>query len=493
LLAGAVAIAFRRTLEIAEHARGELYAVAHARGAAGLAGMLVLGAVAAGFSLWLVQRFAPEAAGSGIPHLKAVLHHLRPLRWRRVLPVKFLSGAAAIGAGLALGREGPTVQMGGSVGQMTAGWLAANPRERQVLVAAGAGAGLAAAFNAPLAGVLFVLEELQGHFAPGVLTAAFVASFVADLATRFALGQNPIFRVDLGAAPPLADLPWFLCVGILAGVLGVAFNRGLLGSLRLFEWLEARTRRLPSFWPAAAVGAAVAAVGWALPGALGGGGPLVAAAFAGQTTLAALAGLLALRYALTMVSYGTGTAGGIFAPLLVLGAQLGVLTAGLGGRWIADPSPATAFAAVGMAALFTAVVRAPLTGIVLLLEMTADYAFVLPLLGASFAAYGVANLLGDQPIYEALLERDTLRASGDAELEAALFVEHVVEPGSRFDGRRIGELGLPPGALVVTVHRGHAVLVPDRDTRLTAGDRLRTLIAPQAAGAAGLLHSGTRA
>ncbi|HEY4588013.1 MAG TPA: chloride channel protein, partial [Thermoanaerobaculia bacterium] len=160
LLAGLVASVFRITLESLDRARDALFAAAHRMPQPwGLLLVIAVCGTGAGAALWLVRRFAPETSGSGIPHLKAVLHRLRGMRWRRVLLVKFASGTLGIGAGLALGREGPTVQMGGSVGQMVSGWLRSNARERHILVAAGAGAGLAAAFNAPLAGVLFVLEE----------------------------------------------------------------------------------------------------------------------------------------------------------------------------------------------------------------------------------------------------------------------------------------------------------------------------------------------
>src|SRR5436190_7770689 len=487
LMSGLLAVAFRRSLELAEGLRGRLLEFSHTF-AAGLLVPLVACALAAASALWLVQRFAPEAAGSGIPHLKAVLHHTRGMRWWRVLPVKFGSGLLAIGSGLALGREGPTVQMGGAIGQMCSRWLKVRPHERQVLIAAGAGAGLAAAFNAPLAGVLFVLEELQGDFAPGVLTASFVASICADLVTRLLLGQSSIFRVADTVAPALSSLPLFLVLGVVAGLIGVAFNRCLLASLNLFAF----TARWPRGSAALAVGAAIGAVGWFLPETLGGGARLVDHAIAGDLGLAAVAGLLALRFIMTMASYGCGTAGGIFAPLLVIGAQTGLLTALLGRRVFASGAPTEGFAVVGMAALFTAVVRAPLTGIVLLLEMTANYAFMLPLLAACFTAYGVANLLADQPIYEALLERDTLRGQDVPELEATLMVEHTIRPGAPFDGLRVGDLGLPPGCLIVTVRRGTRTEVPHRDTRLEAGDRVSAVIAPQGAAAVAMLRHGSQ-
>lgn len=488
LVAGLVAVAFRRALDAVEDLRAGLQQFAHIHDGAGFAVLVSATALAAGLALWMVQRLAPESAGSGIPHLKAVLHRLRGMRWWRILPVKFFSGVFAIGSGMALGREGPTVQMGGAIGQMCSRWLRVNPRERQALIAAGAGAGLAAAFNAPLAGVLFVLEELQGDFAPGVLTASFVASITADLVARFLFGQSPLFHVADMAAPALSNLPLFLVLGVACGLLGVAFNRSLLYSLNLF----AHTAKWPRGSSALAVGAVIGAVGWFLPETLGGGTRLVDHALVGDLGVAALAGYLALRFAMTMMSYGTGTAGGIFAPLLVIGAQAGSLTALLGRSWLSAGDQTDAFAVVGMAAMFTAVVRAPLTGIVLLLEMTANYAFMLPLLAACFTAYGVANALGDQPIYEALLERDALRGQDAPELEGTLMVEYRVRPGATYDGRRVGDLGLPAGSLIVTVRRRGHTIVPRSDTVLEAGDQISAVVAPGAASAAIHLREGTQ-
>jgi CIC family chloride channel protein len=491
ILAGLTASAFRLALDAADRLRNGLFHFAHTLPAwRGLPLAAALCGGAAGAALWLVRRFAPETAGSGIPHLKAVLHRLRGMKWRRVLLVKFASGLLGIGSGLALGREGPTVQMGGAVGQMVSQLLRGNARERHTLIAAGAGAGLAAAFNAPLAGVIFVLEELRRDFAPGALTGAFVASVTADVVERLLLGQSPVFHVASPPVPPLSSLPLFLALGLFAGLLGVAFNRALLASLRLFE----RTAAWPLGLPAALVGVALAVVGWFVPEALGGGAPLVEETLAGRVALGALAALLALRFGMTMLSYGCGTAGGIFAPLLVIGAQAGLLVALLGQPLFpATAGYHTAFAVVGMAALFAAIVRAPLTGIVLLLEMTEQYSLMLPLLAACFTAYAVADLLRDRPIYEALLERDLMRGQERAAPGETTLVELRVDAGAPFDGGRVADLGLPSGCLLVMVERAGREEVPSRDTVLRAGDRITAVVAASAAGGVERLRWGVEA
>jgi CIC family chloride channel protein len=488
ILAGLTASAFRLTLDAADRLRNGLFRFAHTLPAAW--GVPLAAAVCGGgatAALWLVRRFAPETSGSGIPHLKAVLHRLRGMRWRRVLLVKFASGTLGIGSGLALGREGPTVQMGGAIGQMVSQWLGGNARERHTLIAAGAGAGLAAAFNAPLAGVIFVLEELRRDFAPGALTGAFVASVTADVVERLLMGQSPVFHVASPPVPPLSSLPLFVALGLFAGLLGIAFNRALLASLRLFE----RAAAWPLGLPAGLVGAAVGVAGWFVPAALGGGGPLVEATFAGKVAVGTLAGLLLLRFGMTMASYGCGTAGGIFAPLLVIGAQAGLLVGLLGQPLF--PAAAgyhTAFAVVGMAALFSAIVRAPLTAIVLLLEMTAQYSLMLPLLAACFTAYALADLLRDRPIYEALLERDLMRGQERTPPGETTLVELRVDAGAPFDDRRVADLGLPAGCLLVTIERAGRDEVPSRDTVLRAGDRITAVVAASALDGVELLRRG---
>jgi chloride channel protein, CIC family len=487
-LAGLAAAVFRITLETCDRWRDALLGLAHTWPAPwGLALVMATCGLASGAALWLVKRFAPETAGSGIPHLKAVLHRLRGISWKRVLLVKFASGTLGIGAGLALGREGPTVQMGGALADMVSRWLHSGRRERHSLIAAGAGAGLAAAFNAPLAGVIFVLEELRRDFAPGAFTGGFVACVTADVVARLLLGQSAIFHVARPPVPPLSSLPLFLVIGLVAGFLGVVFNRALLGSLRLFD----RASRWPVGAPGVLVGVAIALIGWFAPQALGGGGGLVEATLAGRVAMGALAGFLLLRFGMTMVSYGCGTAGGIFAPLLVIGAQEGLLV-GLLGRPLfpaANAYPA-AFAVVGMAALFASIVRAPLTGIVLILEMTETYSLMLPLLLACFAAYAVADLMHDEPIYEALLERDLMRGQQGPEVGETVLLELHVEEGAPFAGKRVSDLGLPQGCLLVTIQHGVHSQVPSRDTVLHAGDHITAVVAPGAASAVDLLRSG---
>jgi CIC family chloride channel protein len=401
LVAGLLASAFRVVLQRSEIAR--IAWLERLPRLPGLAVALIIGTVGGGVGVWLVRRLAPETSGSGIPHLKSVVLGEEKLHWMRVLPVKFAAGLAAIGGGLALGREGPTVQMGGATGLMVAGWFRVKPGEgeRKALICAGAGAGLAAAFNAPLAGMIFVLEELQVSLTPVVFVAAFLASVVADVVCRVVTGETPVFALHFIPGPSLHVLPVALLLGGLAGLGGVIFNRSLLATMDAFKRLA-----WPPFATGALAGSIAGLAAWIYPGVSGSGGVLAERALAGEIAIRWVLVLILARFILTMTGYGCGAAGGIFAPLLVIGA-LGGLAVGRGAHALAPfwaPQPEI-FAVLGMGALLTAIVRAPLTGIVLMIELTGKYDFMLPLLVSCFAAYGVAEAMKDTPIYEALRER----------------------------------------------------------------------------------------
>ena len=476
VLAGLVAIAFRAALAFMDTLRLDLIAWSH-QFAWGWLFPVGFGATTTVIAIALVRSVAPEASGSGIPHLEAVLRRFREMRWRRLLPVKFVGGALAIGGGLALGREGPTVQMGGAVGAAVSEFLKVSTRERFTLIAAGAGAGLAAAFNAPLAGFIFVLEELQRDFRRGVFAAALVAAAVADILARSVSGQLPVFAVPSYPAPPLTTLPVFVLLGLVAGLLGVLFNRTLLISLDLFARVPARW----VLWVVAMIGGAIGLIGWFAPEAGGGGHHLTENILVGDMALAAIPLWFMLRFGMTMASYSTGAPGGIFAPLLALGAMIGLGVGQL--MHLLLPTVVTqpeVFAVVGMAAYFAAIVRAPLTGVILILEMTGNYWQLLPLMTACFCAYLVAEHLQDVPIYERLLERDLKRHGIQAPPEQPMVVEVEVQPESPFAGKMVRELGLPAGCILVTCRDGHRSQIPTADTRLVPHMRLTAMISPGA-------------
>ena len=488
LCAGIVAVSFRGALAAADSLRNLMILKAHNQPIWGWIFPILFCAAGATLALFLVQRFAPETKGSGIPHLEAVLQRLRELVWSRVLPIKFLGGLLAIGGGLALGREGPTVQMGGAVGDAISRGLKLTPRERLTLIAAGAGAGLAAAFNAPLAGLIFVLEEVQRDFHPIVFGSAFLAAAVADVVARVGADPFPVFSVPRYPLPPLETLPAFAILGVITGLLGVLFNRGLVASLDFYGRMKHK------LLAAAITGAAIGLIGWFSPIAIGGGHPLAELTLAGQIALTAIPFWFIVRFLLTISSYGTGVPGGIFAPLLVLGALIGLGVGQITQLILpaAVPIPGV-FAVVGMAAYFTAIVRAPLTGVVLILEMTSNYEQMLPLLISCFFAYVVAEALRDLPIYEVLLERELLQDEDVSGVTEPIVMDFTVQEGAPFEGKLVRSLGLPAGCILVRCSNGRREWVPKANTRLEANMRITAVIEPEATQGIAILRRGCAA
>ncbi|WP_061169582.1 H(+)/Cl(-) exchange transporter ClcA [Caballeronia hypogeia] len=403
---GAIGVTFRFALERAEAMRFAFVAWAHAGHALSIVLVVLAAAAATGLAAWLVARFAPMASGSGIPHVEAVLHGRLPPAPLVLIPIKFAGGVFAIGAGLALGREGPTVQMGASIAHAIGRFFRRNAIDCRVLLAAGAGAGLATAFNAPIAGAVFVLEELMRRFDMRTTVAALGASASAIAMARLLHGDLPDFHVPAQPFPGFAMSGVHIALGLLLGLIGAAYSRAILWTLDITDRLARRTSVARVTARASLIGALVGLLAWFAPDLAGGGDVLTEQVLLGRGAMAGVSAMFAVRFVLGPLSYAAGTPGGLFAPLLALGAQTGFVFGRVCLDWFPGIAPATGdtatFAVVGMAALFVAVVRAPVTGIVLVTEMTASFTLLLPMLTACFTAMIVPMLLRIPPIYDSL-------------------------------------------------------------------------------------------
>jgi len=373
----------------------------------------LLGAAMVALAFVLVRRFAPETAGSGIQEIEGTMAGLRPpVRWRRVIPVKFVGGVLAMGSGLVLGREGPTIHLGGCIGALIGEKTQSDTDTMNTLLAAGAAAGLSVAFSAPLGAILFVTEEMRRRFNYTFVSlhAVILASISAKLVNDQVFGMQPQLPAQLQLwLPSLPSpeeifyfLPLYLMLGALIGIFGAGFNTVMLACLRFSDRLGRGTMLII----AASVGALAGTLMVMAPEFVGGGEALVKQLFSASPTLGFLLAILLVRALLTFVCYSVGVPGGIFAPMLALGA-----VAGLSFGYVAqDVFPnielhSGAFAIAAMGALFAATVRAPLTGIVLVAEMTASFELLPALIITCMTASITAQSLGSKPIYDLLLER----------------------------------------------------------------------------------------
>ena len=352
----------------------------------------------------LLDRVVPFARGSGIPEVKTA--YLFGQSEQLSLPTvvgKFALGALSIGAGFSLGREGPTVQLCAAIGAAVAKLARQPTRVAKALISVGAAAGIAAAFNTPIAAITFAMEEVIGDLNQRLVGAIVVASVAAAVVERAMLGGRPSLFVPSYALRDWRDLFAYAMLGALAGGAATVFVRGVL-ELRAYV----RTRMRLAAWARPAIGGALmAAIGVVLPQTLGIGYPTLSAALVGQLSWQWMAVLCAGKIAATVTSYGWGLSGGIFSPALFMGAMLGGVVAHLV-HPISGPSVESvgSFALVGMGAFFAGAIRAPITSILIIFEMTGDYAIILPLMISNVISYTVAARLQPVPIYDALLRQD---------------------------------------------------------------------------------------
>lgn len=353
------------------------------------------------FLLKLIVAREPMCTGSGIPQIKGILQGDMSMRWFSVLWSKIIGGVLAIGAGMSLGREGPSVQIGACVGQGVSQSSRRTRFETRILMTAGAGAGLAAAFNAPLAGVIFGLEEMQKNISPALLLTGITASVTAATVTEVVFGMSPVFSMGYLLPLPLNLFDVLILAGIVIGLLGRLFNIALSYSLDTYSRLGLSSIRKPLLPLAVA-----AVLGFWLPEILGGGNLLVDSLVVTDYTIGFLCILFVGKFLFTMLCFGSSVPGGIFLPMLVLGAAGGAVLAKL--LVLAGWLPAMYYADIiifGMAAYFASVVKSPVTGSILILEMTGSFQHMLALLVVSLTAYIVSDLTGGRPVYDELLDR----------------------------------------------------------------------------------------
>jgi len=382
----------------------------------------------------LLQYLVPRARGSGIPEVKATFAQRgRELRLTDALG-KFGVGALQIGSGASLGREGPTVHICASIASRFGRLAGLTPRNIRRLLPVGAAAGIAAAFNAPIAAVTFTIEEIVGDLDKTVLSGVIVAAAIAAVIERSVLGEHPVFGITRSyGLEHASSLLVYVLLGIVAGLVAVVFTESLLWLRKKFS-----TLKLVPGWAKPGVGGAVAGIlavvalrGFGVHGVTGGGYSTLEQALNGQLATQAMLALCVMKIVATIFCYGSGGAGGIFAPALFIGGMLGGSVGALDSLLLGHVgSPIGSFTLVGMGAFFAGSIRAPITSVLIIAEMTGDYSLVLPLMIANTISYGIAHRLRPAPIYEALLEQDGihLRSTTGMHVLENLQIENALGP-----------------------------------------------------------------
>ena len=360
----------------------------------------VVGSLGIGYLLF---RYFPNARGSGVPQTKAALYAREGRITLRTVLGKFFCTSATLASGIPLGREGPSVQVGAGIASVLGRLLGLSPEKVKALLPVGAAAAIAAAFNTPLAAVLFALEEIVGDLHAPVIGAVVLASATSWAVLRLLLGNSPLFKVPQYQLVHPAEFVVYAVLGVAGGLVSVAFTKLLLG-------MRVRFLRFPQstvwFQPVAG-GLLVGLLGWFVPQVLGVGYGYVGYALNGNMALKLMALLVVLKLITVTTSYASGNAGGIFGPALFIGAMLGGCVGTLAHHLFPGHTATPgAYALVGMGAVFAGIVRAPMTSVVMIFEMTQDYAVIVPLMISNLVSLFISSRLQKQPIYEALAIQD---------------------------------------------------------------------------------------
>lgn len=421
-------------------------------------------------------KLEPMISGSGIPQVEGILTRRIKINWFRVLINKFIGGLLCLGAGFSVGREGPSVQMGACIGEGISKKLDRLDNEEKYFVTSGASAGLSAAFNAPLAGVMFALEEAHKNFSPLVLASAMTASITADFVSKQFFGLMPSLHFTKLSTMPLKYYWVLIVLGVVVGVSGVLFSRGTLKTQSIFKNSKI-SKEAKIMIPFALTGI----VGLVSPVLLGGGHELIMALQQQNFAIGLLMVFLVVKFIFTFICFGSGAPGGIFFPLLALGAIVGNIVGIISAMYLGIPQMYIInLVVLAMAGHFAAIVKAPITAIILILEMTGSLDHLLSLAIVVIIAQLTSDILNSHPIYESLLER--LLEGGGHEYETGVnkktLFETVVHMNSELDGKFIKDITWPKNCLIVGITRGDVELIPKGSTKIIAGDYL-TIMADQ--------------
>lgn len=470
IVAGLVAVLYRYMLSFAENRLSDVLSYISHKPLLIALWLVILAFI--GIAVSEIVRLEPMSAGSGIPQINGEIKGRMSPKWWSVIMAKLIGGSLSVFSGLSLGREGPSVQLGGMAGKGVAKITKADKTTEHRMISCGAGAGMAAAFNAPLAGIMFVLEEIHHSFDKNILCMGIVSTVTADYVSKLFFGQSTIFNYDT-VIFPLRYYWVLILIGIAIGVAGVGYTKIMLFLQDLYKKINLSNHiKLPIIFVFSGV------VGLLLPQVLCGGHSMVEFLMHEHPSLGIMFGLLIAKFLFGAICFASGAPGGTLYPLCILGTYLGAVLGGIALNVLDLPQGLwEEFAVIGMAGFFSATIKSPITGVVLVFELTGNMNNLLPLVTVALISYATSSLLGGEPIYEALFGRladnSTEIKSGRAEKVIKSF---VIPTGSNLNGKKIKEIAWGRHALIVTVERGEESITPNGDIVLQEGDELVFLV-----------------
>lgn len=473
IAAGLIAVLYRYMLSFAES--GLMGILGFIKGSPVKIAVWFILLIAIGIFIAFLNKRIPMAAGSGIPQINGeVKGHLESSWWRVILG-KLVGGTASVFCGLSLGREGPSVQLGGMAAKGVARLTKADKTTELRMISCGAGAGMSAAFNAPLAGIMFTLEEIHHSFDKSILCMGIVATVTADFISKLFFGQSTVFHYD-AATISLRHYWILILMGIFLGISGVLYNIIMIKMQDVYKGIK----KIPVYVKLPAVFVLSGIVGLVMPQILCGGHSMENILLQDKPEMRAMLLLVTAKFFFGAVCFASGAPGGTLYPLCILGAYLGgifgntaINTVGL------DAALREEFIILGMAGFFASIVRAPITGIVLMFELTGNMNNLLPIATVSLISYAAAELLGVTPIYEALLERiiDTKHQEPKfRKTNEKILKSYVVPVGSPIHEKRVMDIDWGKHCLIVSIERDGVSVTPKGETVIREGDELVILV-----------------
>ncbi|MBN2286003.1 MAG: ClC family H(+)/Cl(-) exchange transporter [Tissierellales bacterium] len=415
--------------------------------------------------------YEPFSSGSGIPQVKGYIFRIMKMPWKNILIFKFLGGILSAGAGLSLGREGPSIQIGAAVGKGFSELFKRENFEKKYYVTGGAGAGLAAAFNAPLAGVIFALEELHKNFSPFIVITVLATTISAEFVSESFYGSSPVLDFDIVDSLPLHYYGFIIVLGVILGLFGVLYNRLIVKSLNFFSSNRLIHKNYKIFPVFILSGLLVVF----LPEVTRGGHHIIEPIVHLDYGIKFLLLILLVKFIFSLLSYGTGAPGGIFLPILVIGA----LTGSIYGQFLSlffnmENLYIQNMVIFSMAGLLTAIVRAPITSSLLICEMTGSFTHFLPVTIVVIISHLIPEFFNCPPIYDTFLERVTKSSDTKyiANEKAKILIEKTIALHSLADHSKIRDIKWPRKCLIVNINRENKDIIPTGDFELRTADIL---------------------